>query len=329
MTTEEKAKAYDEALERAKEIKEKIMFSHLSTESCKAVSEYIDTIIPELAESEDERIRKFLVDYAIEMIAGLESDISLSTYDGIKGHDPEAEAQLVQWQKARAYLEKKKENPKSADSIPSDCVSDAKCEDRWHKVEDSLPDNPREVLCKDAVGNYFIGRYYSDEGWEISNYDDEDKPHHLNPPVSKWIDFPLEKQKEQKPIIQDVELNDAVYDYVRDHFIAGADFTPEYIKKLMENAFFAGVDYYLLKQESESCESDTNVEKVIEDVIRVYGKTQGEWVGGYDVDTLIVNLRRAFNKKEQKPAEWEYYKDKVNIPYCSSETTNRSRDSGG
>lgn len=111
-------------------------------------------------------------------------------------------------------------------------------------------------------------------------------------------------QKEQKPIIQDVELNDAVYDYVRDHFIAGADFTPEYIKKLMENAFFAGVDYYLLKQESESCEPDTNVEKVIEDVICVYGKTQGEWVGGYDVDTLIVNLRRAFNKKEQKPEEW-------------------------
>lgn len=116
----------------------------------------------------------------------------------------------------------------------------------------------------------------------------------------EWTD---EKQKEQKPIIQNVELNDAVYDYVRDHFIAGADFTPEYIKKLMENAFFAGVDYYLLQQEFEACEPDTNVEKVIEDVIRVYGKTQGEWVGGYDVDTLIVNLRRAFNKKEQKPTE--------------------------
>lgn len=127
-----------------------------------------------------------------------------------------------------------------------------------------------------------------------------------------WVTW-LEKQKEQKSIIQDVELNDAVYDYVRDHFIAGADFTPEYIKKLMENAFFAGVDYYLLKQESESCESDTNVEKVIEDVIRVYGKTQGEWVGGYDVDTLIVNLRRAFNKNEQKPASTE------DMPYITDE----------
>ena len=61
MTIEERAKAYDEALERAKEIKSKILYSHLSTESCKAVSEYIDTIIPQLAESEDERIRKGLI----------------------------------------------------------------------------------------------------------------------------------------------------------------------------------------------------------------------------------------------------------------------------
>ena len=56
-------KKYDEALKRAKEIKSKILSSHLSTESCKAVSEYIDEIIPELCESEDERIRKGLVNF--------------------------------------------------------------------------------------------------------------------------------------------------------------------------------------------------------------------------------------------------------------------------
>jgi len=54
-------KKYNEALERAREIKSKILLSHLSTESCKAVSEYIDEIIPELRESEDERIRKGLL----------------------------------------------------------------------------------------------------------------------------------------------------------------------------------------------------------------------------------------------------------------------------
>ena len=36
-----------------------------------------------------------------------------------------------------AYLEKQKENPKSADSIPSDCASDAKCEDKSPKHSDS------------------------------------------------------------------------------------------------------------------------------------------------------------------------------------------------
>ena len=62
MTTENKAKAYDEAIKKAKEIKEKIVYSHLSTESCKAVSEYIDTIIPELCESEDEKIREDIME---------------------------------------------------------------------------------------------------------------------------------------------------------------------------------------------------------------------------------------------------------------------------
>ena len=75
------------------------------------MTDALNELIPELRESEDERIRKFLLDYAIEMIAGLESDISLSTYDGIKGHDPDAEAELNQWQKARAYLEKQEQKP--------------------------------------------------------------------------------------------------------------------------------------------------------------------------------------------------------------------------
>lgn len=70
---------------------------------------FLDTIFPELRESEDEMTRKFLKDYAIEMIAGLESDISISVYDGIKGHDPEAEAELEKWKGVRAWLEKQKE----------------------------------------------------------------------------------------------------------------------------------------------------------------------------------------------------------------------------
>lgn len=82
------------------------------------MTEALNELVPELRESEDERIRKFLLDYAIEMIAGLESDISHSIYDGIKGRDPDAEAELNQWQKARAYLSSR---PKSSDNWkPSD-----------------------------------------------------------------------------------------------------------------------------------------------------------------------------------------------------------------
>lgn len=179
MTKEEKAKAYDEALERARRIKNgegDWRYSDLIE-----IGPVLTEIFPQLCESEDERIRKALVWH-------LKADGDFVS-NGV------TKAECI------AYLEKQKENPKTKDSIPSNCVSDAKCEDRWHKVGDSLPDDPREVLCKDEAGNYFIGRYYVGEGWEISNYDDEDKPHHLNPPVSKWIDFPSEKQKEQKPPI--------------------------------------------------------------------------------------------------------------------------------
>lgn len=296
MNTEEKARRYDEALNWMREI-----YPGLHG----ATKEYAEHFFPELAESEDERIRKAI----IELLKEVGRDDT--------GISENAKCMID-------YLEKQKEQHPSTKFRPGDwVVYDGPLGHAILQVKDvvdgryTFVDNDSTLLEEDS--NEFL-RHLTPE--------DVEKPaesRKRNKPKESWLSnakYEIEhadelliqkqeelreirelKQKEQKPIIQDVELNDAVYDYVRDHFIAGADFTPEYIKKLMENAFFAGVDYYLLKQESESCELDTNVEKVIEDVIRVYGKTQGEWVGGYDVDTLIVNLRRAFNKKEQKPAE--------------------------
>ena len=149
----------------------------------------LEFVFPQLKESEDERITR-----AINNMLPFIPDEAYAN-NGVTKEG------VLRW------LEKQKESPKSADSIPADCVSDVKCEDRWHKVTDSLPDNPREVLCKDEAGNFFIGRYYVGEGWEISNYDDEDKPHHLNPPVSKWIDFPSEKHKESLHIMETCKEN--------------------------------------------------------------------------------------------------------------------------
>ena len=166
-------------------------------------------------------------------------------------------------------LERQKENSKSADSISSDCESNAKCENRWHKVEDSLPDSTREVLCKDAIGNYFIGRYYSKGVWEVSMYDDCDKSNEDNPPVVKWCEIPSEKQKEQKH--------------------PNGCFTCDEYKKGYEegrrNGFTAG--YNKAMKEVEQKEQKPVV-------------TLGET---YHVDTLGTQQVIA-GKMPQKPAEW-------------------------
>ena len=61
----------------------------------------------------------------------------------------------------------------------------------------------------------------------------------------------------------------------------------------------------LERKESE----DKRIREVIESIIRVYGKEQGEWLAGYDMDTLVVHLRDAFayleRQKEQKPLSTE------------------------
>ena len=67
---------------------------------------------------------------------------------------------------------------------------------------------------------------------------------------------------------------------------------------------------------------DERIRKAIEGTIRVYGKTQGEWLCGYDMDTLVVHLREAFGalkkQKEQQPAEWSEEDKRMidNIIYC-------------
>jgi len=99
-------KKYEEALKRAKEIKSKILSSHLSTESCKAVSEYIDTIIPELRESEDEK--------RMRAIAVLEQQRHFWSYEGPADKTPPATKRkdLVEAiDVALSYLEKQKKTP--------------------------------------------------------------------------------------------------------------------------------------------------------------------------------------------------------------------------
>lgn len=63
------------------------------------------------------------------------------------------------------------------------------------------------------------------------------------------------------------------------------------------------VSEYIFPELAES--ENERIREVIESIVRVYGKTQGEWLAGYDMDTLVVHLRDAFacleRQKEQQP----------------------------
>lgn len=110
MSIEEKAKAYDEALKQAKNIKSKILQSHLSTESCKAVSEYIDEIIPELRESEDERIIEEIKFAVMQMPTERQDtkDKCLAWLEKQKEiHMPSSPALIKMWEEVEAMLKEK------------------------------------------------------------------------------------------------------------------------------------------------------------------------------------------------------------------------------
>jgi len=146
----------------------------------------IEEVLPELAESEDERIREWLVNY-------------FETISKNWLHD-----HVMPLNSILAWLEKQKENPKNADSISADCISPAKCEERWHKVQDSLPDNSRLVLAKDCLANILLARY-DGENWEVSVYDNED--YYCRNTITKWCNIPMIGYKESLHIPESCKEN--------------------------------------------------------------------------------------------------------------------------
>jgi len=102
MDVNEKAKAYDATLKAARQWikdgctdKEKIC---------------LECCIAELRDSEDERIRKFLVKHVSEWIGCIEHDLRVSP------KDVESEKELAMFKDGLAYLEKQKEQPTDAKS---------------------------------------------------------------------------------------------------------------------------------------------------------------------------------------------------------------------
>ena len=126
MTQEEKAKAYDEALERARQIKdgkEEWRYSDLAE-----ITPALTEIFPQLCESEDERIRKHLVEI-VEIYWG-------TTNDPDKAKD-------------LAYLEKRKEQ-KPVDKF-QEYLNASPAERRKMNMDEILGDNKGHQKKPDAL----------------------------------------------------------------------------------------------------------------------------------------------------------------------------------
>lgn len=125
MTIEQKAKKYDEALEWMREL-----YPGLHG----ATKEDAEHYFPELKESQDEIHRKWILEYL---------------YEGLQKSNKQFKGQF---KSAIDWLEKQKEHLKSKDSISSDCVTNAKCEDRSPKHNISVDEIAQDYI--DGVKEY-------------------------------------------------------------------------------------------------------------------------------------------------------------------------------
>ena len=103
-TIEEKAKAYDEALERAKELL-------LGNEHSNTIRSYFEHIFPGLRESEDERIRKGIIHYLDYTAGGLSSEEQHKWIAWLEKQKeipmPNSTELIEMWHKEKAMLKEK------------------------------------------------------------------------------------------------------------------------------------------------------------------------------------------------------------------------------
>jgi predicted DNA-binding protein YlxM (UPF0122 family) len=187
-------KKYNEALERARGLHGTVFVE---------AQDLTEQIFPELRESEDERVLHFLKDQAIEWIASLEHDISQSVYDGIKGHDPEAEKELERWQTALAWLEKQKEQKPVQTSEEKEYIRTLKS-----LISDFIRDKqPADVIYYQRVYDWLDGRHIEQKPVEIHSPTDAELQRHQD----ELYDFKVFAAKQAKEhhisFVHDFEWN--------------------------------------------------------------------------------------------------------------------------
>ena len=133
MTQEEKARAYDKAIEKIKYVIEHGVQPVLTKED-------LQSIFPEIFESEDERIRKALIDYLD---------------DANKADENPLQSYGIHTDKAIAWLEKQRKKPQGKSVLEA--------------IKEEKVDNANKVEPKFKVGDFIVNDYCFGKVIEITN----------------------------------------------------------------------------------------------------------------------------------------------------------------
>lgn len=209
MTLEEKAKAYDEALERAVEF-------HKDTD--RHLKATIERIFPELKESKDERIRKRLIDCLKFSLKGAEEQDAA-------GCSRQKDIEAYKW--GIAYLEKHKEHK----SLPLGLsVEDLEKLPYFSPSSEVLPDGtvihhtsgylikPKEqkpTITIDQLKSFML-RYLQD----AANRKDDSE---IEADTDKWAKKILEYSLGWKPSKEQIIAVEAAYSVLKSHDTWGED----------------------------------------------------------------------------------------------------------
>ena len=278
-------KKYNEALAKAREIKSKILSSHLSTESCKAVSEYIDEIIPELRESEDERIRKELIEHIKEQINSF-----ISAPDCRDKYEEEEYQKYKSW---IAYLEKQKEQKPAliTERIrPKFAVGDTVCRPMWseHTIREIyVRCNDPVYVCVNEEGTESHISFSEQDEWERK----EQKPTEWSYPYGK-----NETVDRLVSIAECLEMNgDCVYNGYK------GDECGVFLRALARE--------YLCIEELVNVVQDKNLMNIL-----YYASSDDHFPSLRKLHTLLTSYNE---QKEQKPVEWSEEDEKMLTRCCA------------
>ena len=276
-----------------------------------SLREDAEHFFPELNESEDERIRKTLLKWAgahkgkwgveditfEDIVTWLEKQKATSDYNRMAPIYNDQESFEDSLDKAWAFY-----NNSGSSTVDG-------CEDNpielafakgfregflygIEKQKEQKKDNPLEDFSRGYNAGYYHGITDTEQKEKVVEFD------HL---------------KEEK---HSLDLDNASQDYVYNHFCPGADFTPDYIKGLMEDAFVDGANWQK-EQKTELCTPDSALQKIkrtITDCKKLsehYKDTEENFYQYYGGKAEGLQLALTYFRneneqpmKEQKPAEW-------------------------